>query len=96
MTSGGDGATRDQFAQLASETGSSVLDNLMLDALYNRESNSIEEAIDRLDDSRAPEGVYSDPEPQDETDRGYFENAEPNDPAEERAEEEAARQRDEE
>jgi len=96
VTAGGDGVTRDQFAQLASETGSSVLDNLMLDALYNRESNSIEEAIDRLDDSRAPSGVYSDPEPLDETDRGYFDNAQPNDPAEARAEEAAAGERDEE
>jgi hypothetical protein len=36
--------------------------------------------------------VFSDPEPIDETDRGYFENAAPNDEAEVRAEAEARAQ----
>ncbi|PLS78408.1 MAG: DNA-directed RNA polymerase subunit beta' [Chloroflexi bacterium] len=86
VTAGGDGMTQGEFAALASDAGGSVLDNLMLDALFNRQQGQIDAAIDRLDDDREPAGVYSDPQPLDETDQGYFDNAEPNDEAEARAE----------
>ncbi|WP_026369987.1 DNA-directed RNA polymerase subunit beta' [Kallotenue papyrolyticum] len=91
VAAGGDGMTRDEFAALARERDTSVLDNLMLDALFNRQSSQLDAAIDRLDESREPAGIYSDPQPLDETDRGYFENAAPNDQAEARAEAEARR-----
>jgi DNA-directed RNA polymerase subunit beta' len=94
VTAGGTGMTQDEFAALAGENGGSVLDNLMLDALFGSESDSIDAAIDRLDHSREPADVLSDPEPLDETDRGYFENAAPNDEAEARAEADARAQRD--
>jgi DNA-directed RNA polymerase subunit beta' len=89
VTAGGDGMTQGEFAALAADAGGSVLDNLMLDALFNRQPGQIDAAIDRLDDDREPAGVYSDPQPVDETDRGYFENAAANDEAEARAEEAA-------
>ncbi|HEY0735021.1 MAG TPA: hypothetical protein VGD69_08960, partial [Herpetosiphonaceae bacterium] len=73
----------------------SVLDTLMLDALFSSDSSAIDAQIDRLNTSREPAGIYSDPEPQDETDRGYFDNAAPNDEAEARAEQDAADDRDE-
>ena len=94
VTSGGTGMTQGEFAALANDAGGSVLDNLMLDALFASESSSIDAQIDRLDTSREPAGIYSDPEPRDETDRGYFDNAAPNDEAEARAEEDAADDRD--
>jgi hypothetical protein len=87
--------TQNEFAALAEGAGGSVLDNLMLDALFSSESSALEAQIDRFDESREPAGVYSDPEPRDETDRGYFENAAPNDEAEARAEQDAAQDRDE-
>jgi DNA-directed RNA polymerase subunit beta' len=95
VTSGGTGMTQGEFAALASDAGGSVLDNLMLDALFGSDSSAIDAQIDRLDTSREPAGIYSDPEPRDETDRGYFDNAAPNDEAEARAEEDAASDRDE-
>jgi DNA-directed RNA polymerase subunit beta' len=96
VTAGGGGMTQGEFAALAAESSGSVLDNLMLDALFSSEGNSLEGAIDRLDTSREPSGIYSDPEPRDETDRGYFDNARPNDEAEARAEADAAKDRDDE
>jgi DNA-directed RNA polymerase subunit beta' len=90
VSAGGDGMSQGAFAALAADAGGSVLDNLMLDALFNRQSDTLDAAFDRVQDDREPAGIYSDPEPMDETDRGYFENAAANDPAEARAEAEAA------
>jgi DNA-directed RNA polymerase subunit beta' len=94
VTAGGAGMTDAEFQSLANDAGSTVLDNLMLDTLFKQESDQIDGAIDRLDDARDPAGIYTDPEPQDETDRSYFENAAPNDEAEARAEHDAAEDRD--
>jgi hypothetical protein len=47
-----------------------------LDAVMAREQDALAAQIDRLDGSREPAGVYSDPEPLDETDRDYFAAAE--------------------
>ena len=93
VTADGKGMTQQEFSALAND-GGSVLDNLMLDALFKAQSDALESQIDRLNESREPAGIYTNPEPQDETDRGYFANAEPNDEAEVRAERDAAADRD--
>ena len=90
VTAGGDGMSQSGFAALAADAGGSVLDNLMLDALFNRQSDALDASLDRLNDDREPAGIYGDPQPMDETDRGYFENAAANDEAEARAEADAA------
>lgn len=46
-----------------------------LDAAMAREQEALAAAMDRSDESREPAGVYSDPEPLDETDAGYFDAA---------------------
>jgi hypothetical protein len=86
--------TDDEFAALAAQNDSSVLDNLMLDQLFGREEDALAARLDG-NDGLGIVDVFSDPEPLDETDRGYFENAAPNDEAEERAEADARRERDE-
>jgi hypothetical protein len=66
----------------------------MLDQLFGREEDALAARLDG-NDGLGIVDVFSDPEPLDETDRGYFENAAPNDEAEERAEADARRERDE-
>jgi DNA-directed RNA polymerase subunit beta' len=66
----GGGMTEGEFSSLAG--GGTVLDGNDLDAAVAREQDALAAAMDRLDEGRDPAGVYSDPEPLDETDAGYF------------------------
>jgi DNA-directed RNA polymerase subunit beta' len=93
VSAGGTGMTQNEFAALASDAGGTVLDNVLLDAMFKASGDAFDGAIDRLNDDRETEGILSDPQPLDETDRGYFENAAANDEAEARAEQDAAQDR---
>jgi hypothetical protein len=62
--------TEDQFSSLAGD--GTVLDGNDLDAAVAREQDALAAAMDRLDEGRDPAGVYTDPEPLDETDAEYL------------------------
>jgi DNA-directed RNA polymerase subunit beta' len=66
----------EEFRALAGDTNT-VLDNIMLDAIFGAEDDQIDAQIDRLDDNREPSGIYSDTQPQDETDEDYFTDVPP-------------------
>jgi DNA-directed RNA polymerase subunit beta' len=71
------GATGDTFAGESAwlAASGSVLAGNDLDAAMAREQDALAAAMDRLDESRETAGIYSDPEPLDETDADYFEAA---------------------
>ncbi len=52
--------------------GEAVLSANELDAAMAREQDALAAAMDRLDEAREPAAVYTDPQPLDETDAGYF------------------------
>ncbi|MBA3946391.1 MAG: DNA-directed RNA polymerase subunit beta' [Herpetosiphonaceae bacterium] len=67
-TAGGPSMTEDQFSALAG----TVLHNTELDDLMAREQDALAARFDREGDGRAPAGIYTDPEPLDETDLSYL------------------------
>jgi DNA-directed RNA polymerase subunit beta' len=68
----GAAAARDGLSDIGEGT---FLGGNDLDAAMAREQEALAAAMDRMDESREPAGVYADPEPLDETDAGYFEAA---------------------